>query len=137
MQDNELFSITLGEDQIIRVLYGYQRRVTLKLVKSAVSQASQLITVKHPLIVSGPNIIYLDYDAGKYQASQEPAEIFSAVAVITRTRLEQTLGRMFMRIHKSNYPVRLFTTEAEAEKWLQIYLPSESAQSKPTPLIYA
>ena len=136
MQDNELFSITLGEDQIIRILYGYQRRITLELVKSVVSQSSQLITIKHPLIVAGPNIVYLDYDAAKYQASQEPAELFTAVAVITKTRLEQTLGRMFLRIHKPHFPVRLFTSEAEAEKWVLIYLPSKSAQSKPTPLVY-
>lgn len=136
MRDNEPFSVTLGDDQIIRIVYGYQRRITCQLVKAATAQMSQMITVKHPAIVSGPHMIYLDYDAGKYISSKEPTQLLTAAAVITKTRLEQTLGRMFLRINKPNYPVRLFTSEADAEKWLKIYLPNEENQSSRTPLLY-
>jgi len=126
MRDNEPFSVTLEEDKIIRIVYGFQRRITHALVKAATSQAAQMVSGKHPAIVAGPHMIYLDYDAGKYIASEEPTNTFTAVAVITKTRLEQTLGRMFLRIHKTSYPVRFFTSESDAEKWLRIYQPEES-----------
>lgn len=118
MEDKYTSSVTLDENQIIRVQYGFQRRITLNIVKSVAEKANELVSTPHPFIISGPNIIYLDYDAAKFCCNENLSELISAAAIITRTRLEQTLGRMFLRVHKPNYPLRLFTSEQAAEKWV-------------------
>ena len=63
-----------------------------------------------------------EYEQG-YEAFAEGVEeicaVTSATAIITQSFLSKHLGQLFMWYHKPPYPARLFSSEADAIRWLE------------------
>jgi hypothetical protein len=62
-------------------------------------------------------------DAGRRLYMQERVkEMISAAAFIVSSPISRVIGSLFVGVTKLSFPVRLFTSEAEAVRWLKSYL---------------
>jgi hypothetical protein len=59
-------------------------------------------------------------------AGPEGAQIASATALIIASPLSRVLGSFYLRVNKPAVPTRLFTSEADALRWLRGLLASSS-----------
>jgi hypothetical protein len=77
--------------------------------------------VSYPCCVFLKNIKSANKDARKYFAD-EGNVLLKASALISESPLTTALGNFFLNINKQEIPVRLFTDEKKAEKWLRIFV---------------
>ncbi|RRJ84939.1 hypothetical protein [Aestuariirhabdus litorea] len=109
----------MGEDGIMRVDYGLHAHITLEAVREVAQRAYQLCPRPHLALVMGQRVAKVDTDALRFLQGEEYQRISVAVAVMTRTPLEKFLMRMYSTLHPPTYPVRGFTDEEEALRWLR------------------
>ena len=50
--------------------------------------------------------------------AKEGAECITASALLVESALSRMIGNIFLTINKPDVPVKLFTNEQEAKKWL-------------------
>lgn len=89
---------TLDECRIISEIAGYKKvpiLVDLNLVKT-VSRESRM-----------------------FYAGKEGEKIFKVAALLVGTQMSRVLGNFFLGLNKPVMPVKLFTSEKEALKWLR------------------
>lgn len=61
----------------------------------------------------------LDRDARLYYVRPEAARQLAALAMLIDSQIGRILGNFFMTVNKPPFPLRLFTSEADAIIWLK------------------
>jgi hypothetical protein len=58
-------------------------------------------------------------EAREFYAGEEPARVLAAIALIVDSPLSRMIGSFFLGFNKPRIPLRLFTSEAQALRWLK------------------
>ena len=111
--------VWLESDGILRIDYGHYGQITLDAIKNAYEQHVKLSTKKRPVLVYASTVVRYEREATSFLWSDEICKVTSATAIITQSFLAKHLGQLFMWYHKPPYPARLFSSEAEAIRWLE------------------
>ncbi len=74
---------------------------------------------KVPILVNLNNVKYVSRESRMYYAGEEAEKIFKAVALLVGTQISRLIGSFFIGLNKPVMPVKLFTSEKEALKWLK------------------
>jgi hypothetical protein len=124
--------VRLGEDGILRMV--------LKDVKSfELEHARQTIDAygtagkgaRRPVIADIRKVPWSNVgvagkgsrEARQYFASPEGTRYTSAAAVLVNSDLTRMVVNFFLRFHDPGFPIRVFTDEHDAARWLEPYVP--------------
>lgn len=131
MKEKEIFEtkvakVWLGDDGISRVIFLPKGGVTLDEAKEIISIRSKLILegTKNPVLVDESKNFSITRDARDHFSSMEATEITSALAFLVESKVTRLLVNFFIRINKSTYETKVFTSESKAIKWLKEFLKS-------------
>ena len=110
-----------------KIVFGeFKENVTIKLSDAKIAvkdriQASN--SAKCPLFLDGRKVKRISKEARDYFSSEEGSELLSAAALIVDSSLTKMLANFFIRINfkKPLIPIKLFSNEQEAIKWLEQY----------------
>lgn len=99
------------------------------LVESIEDAHEQIEAVKRlspgkacPLLADARRLKKVSKEAREFYASMETGKHCSAVAIMTESKVSQVLVNFFMKINKPVYPMKMFTNEADALKWLKTFV---------------
>lgn len=116
--------IWLGDDGIVRVVSTFpQGKMTLaeaKEVFSAILKVSK--GKKRPLFVDIRDIKSADRESREYTASEGVSSVLSAMALLIGSPISKVIGNFFLGLNKPKFPVKIFTSEAEAIRWLKGFI---------------
>lgn len=115
------FSISNG---IITGKYKMNAIIGLMEAKEAVRNRIKLAqNTPMPILIDGRSLFKITKEARDYFSSEEGSELLSAAALIVDSSLTKMLANFFIRINikKPLIPIKLFSDEQEAIKWLEEY----------------
>jgi len=64
----------------------------------------------------------IDKSARDYLSSAEATEGLIAMALVIGSSFQRIMGNFFISVNKTSMPVRMFTTESGAGKWLKKFI---------------
>jgi hypothetical protein len=103
---------------IVRVIYPKKGLITLDMFHNIYAQIRQLANTPVAIMIIGQRVHYIEYGALELTTKPEINAFISAQAIVTKTRLECLLGKLYLKTHPTNYPSRCFASEDEAQHWL-------------------
>lgn len=74
--------------------------------------------IKRPLLVQLGKIKSMNRDARMYLGGHEAEENVIATALVIISPIGEIIGNFFIGLNKTLYPIRLFSSEERAIKWL-------------------
>ena len=128
MKDGDIF-----ENDFMRVerrggiVFGAYKRgpITLDMAKDVVKNRLNFSNQKDvPTLVTEKGLKGIERDARQYLGSDEGVKGVKAGAIVTKSSLSSHLANFFIRVSiiRTKVPMRLFTSEKEAVKWLKQFL---------------
>jgi len=112
-----------GEDGIGRVIFLPNSIITVDAAKDYIAAGAKLSKGKSmPVFCDLRKVKSVDRQARKYLASEEVSKLTKASAILVSSPVSRLLGSFFIGLNKPPYPVKLFTSEEEAIKWLEVYI---------------
>ena len=112
--------IWLREDGIIQMVFDPGSEFTLTDTRESLECIVKLSKGKrYPLLVDMRDIKSADYGARQEAATFEDA---ISLAALISSPVSRMIGNVFLTLYKIAYPIRLFTSEAEAIEWLKGFL---------------
>jgi len=106
------------DNEILKVTYPNKGHITLDVFHNIYDQIRNLTSEPAQIMVLGHRVYYVEYEALELTTSPEVVAMISAQAIITKTRLECLLGKLYLKTHPTKYPSRCFLSEDEAQHWL-------------------
>ena len=107
------------------ILCSIAKKVPIQTVEEAKKSLEDFIKItggkKVCLLSDSTNSPPADKEMRDYVAEVLP-KIVKAVAIISRSAVGKMAANLFFSLKKQPYPVRMFTDETEAKKWLSQYL---------------
>lgn len=92
----------------------------LEAAKIAVKSRLEISNgVAYPTLADARGVTSISKEARDYFASPEGTVLLLASALLLDSVLNRFLGNFFLQINKPTIPLKLFTEEKEALKWLQ------------------
>lgn len=73
---------------------------------------------RRPMIADLRKIRSATREVREYYASQDAAEVVSAVAILIESPVSRVIGNFFMKLNRPLYPIQLFSVEDKALEWL-------------------
>lgn len=123
------FNLWLGQDGIVRIIWDPAADVTLEDAHESMVAYLKINEGKsRPLFVDTKTMNSLAREARHYYASDEAAEVASAVAIIVGSPVSRVLGNFYLGLSNPRLPTRLFALEDEALDWLKGFLCEPDAQ---------
>jgi len=117
---SEVAQITLIENGYFHIVYDANTILTLEKAKAVVEAQKKLaVNNQYPNLLEGRSLKEVTPDARKFLASQETAEVNSAVALLVGSPVSRILGNFFLKLDRPAYPMRLFSNQEEAFEWLR------------------
>lgn len=114
--------IWLDEDGIVRLVYAPGAVVTLKEAKEGGAAIIDLCQrAKKPVFIDARRLRNVDREARQFSVGEEAATPWIKAMAVLASPITKVLGELFNRINKPPYPIRLFTSEDEALRWLRNY----------------
>ena len=109
-----------------KILVGTYRsgiHISLETARSIVT-TRKLFTGNLPMpsLIKSQGVISMDKAAREYLASPEATEGLTASAILVQSAFSSFLGNFFLSVNKTSMPVKLFTDEAKAERWLRRFI---------------
>ena len=80
------------------------------------------------MLVDGRDVSSITKEARDYFAKDDGIKLLLASALVADSVLGKFIGNFFLQINKPILPLRLFTDEKEAYKWLQQFKPKKAAK---------
>lgn len=120
--------VTLGDDGVVRVNFGFHARITRAAVEDAHEQRRRLTPYRAPVLVKGEHVLTVDSEAERFASDPKVVKAVTACALLPRTILERVIARLFLRYARPPYPIRVFADEAEAIDWLKPFVTTERAE---------
>jgi len=110
----------VGEDNVLRARYGAGTCETLADAQANVAEAKKLAAgAMLPVLIDMSAMVSITKEARDYYSSAAPAAYSLAQALITASPLSRLIGNFFLGLNKPPMPVRLFTSESDALRWLE------------------
>jgi len=106
------------DNGIVSVIYPKKGHITLDMFHNIYAQIRNLTSEPVPIMIIGQRVHYVEYGALELTTTPEVATLVSAQAIVTKTRLECLLGKLYLKTHRTQYPSRCFLSEDEAQHWL-------------------
>lgn len=125
--ENEVFITTItkvwmGEDGIGRSVVLPNVVITLDAAREHIAACTKSSNGKCvPVFFDLRNIKSVDRQAREYFASEAVCKISKASAVLIGSPVSRVIGNFFIGLNKPSYPVKLFTSEKKAIKWLRSF----------------
>lgn len=115
--------IWLGNDGIVRCLSKPGAEETLDTAKENVAGTWKVaVGHKRPLLVNMVAQKSITKEAREYYSGDDVANYSEATALIVGSPVSRVLGEVFIRLKKTNLPVKLFTSELDAIEWLKGFI---------------
>jgi len=106
------------------ISYGKFKVKVIDLETAKVAVASRIAIsngVAYPILADARHVSSITKEARDYFASTEGTGLMLASALLLDSVLNRFLGNFFLQINKPKIPLKLFTDENEALKWLEQY----------------
>jgi hypothetical protein len=114
----------LREDGIVRISMFSGKMESLADAKENFAIFIELCQdCKRPVLIVLNNVRGITPEARRFYSGDEAAKYISASAFVVASPVSRVLGTFFLGLNKPAYPVRLFTSEAEAIEWLKEFAP--------------
>jgi hypothetical protein len=98
-------------------------KITLKLAKEIVATRLSFIENKPiPALVLNQGVIKMDKDARDYLSSPEGTAGLKCAAILINSNFIAFTVNFFLKVTKTNIPVKTFTDKKEALTWLQQFV---------------
>lgn len=112
--------ICLEDDGFLRQTYLSGAEETLADAHATI-QASKTLSgsQRYPYLADMRGMKSQERAVRAYYASPEVDQAFSALALLTGSRVSNIIANFFLTISKRKSPVKLFVDEAEAIRWLK------------------
>ena len=126
--ENEVFvtsisKVVLGEDGIGRVIFHPNAVVTLEAAKEHLAACAESSGDKRrPVLVHLRSVKSIDREARLYFAGEEASKVTKAGAIVVSLPVTRVAGSFFVGLTRPPFPVKPFTSKAEALEWLEGYL---------------
>ncbi|WP_045463035.1 DUF7793 family protein [Sporocytophaga myxococcoides] len=120
--ENNIISLSyLGK--ILLVDYKKRSIIDLKAVQNSIKEREKLAK-KAPLLVIADisKIEYITRDARAFLAG--PSNKTLATAIVFHSKIQEVIGKIYIKFHKPKTPVKLFTRISDAHEWLQTFIKS-------------
>ncbi len=114
--------IRLLDDGIVHVVNIPGSDIGLEEVKENINITEIIGGKKRPLLVDISKVKSVSREAREYFVSSEGAEIISGCAMLVGSPMSREIGNFFLDLTKLAYPIKLFTSEAEALMWLKNFI---------------
>ena len=112
--------IWIDEQGICHHIYTEGANVTIKDTLDECRIISEISGFKKVPIMVDLNLVKnVCRESRMYYASKEAEKIFKVAALLVGTKMSRVLGSFFIGLNKPTTPVKLFTSEKEALKWLK------------------
>lgn len=111
--------IWLGEDGIIHSINLPGSQTSLEDAKKAIHIAETYGDKKRPLYVDISKIKSVSREARTYFTSEEAVKRINVCAMKVDPPISKVIGNFFLGINKPPYPIKQFTSEDKAIRWLQ------------------
>lgn len=112
-----------GEDGIARIIVSPNAEVSLVDAKESIAAMAKISQGKgYPTLVDLRKEKAMSREAREYFAGEETAKVQSAVALFVESSLSRVIANFFIGLNKTKMPIRVFTSESEAIKWLKGFL---------------
>jgi hypothetical protein len=118
---DEYFDLWL-EDGIVRYRYHQGIIIDMDMAEKLVYCRLKMTAGKtYPGFVDAREVVYAYNGAKKYLASDIGFTGTSAVAILVKSHVQRVIANTFIRLKPAKIPVKLFTEEEKALKWLEAY----------------
>ena len=98
------------------------REFNLESAKIGVSSRLEASNnVAYPMLLDGRNVKSITKEARDYLASAEGSSLLLATALVSNSVLGKFIANFFLQVNKPKIPLKFFTDEDEAMKWLIQY----------------
>jgi len=84
--------------------------------------------VTYPAFADLSSVKEVSREARSY-FSNEAGEDLKAIALIIKNPVTKMMANFFMKFNHPRYPIRFFTSDQEALKWLKQYVDAEAVQN--------
>lgn len=113
----------LGADGIIRITIHPHTEETLADAQESVRAGAVLGRgQRRPLLVDIRAMKAQEREARIYYSGPEAAQVASAMALLSGSRVSALIANFFITVTKNSIPTKLFTDETEALMWLKGFL---------------
>ena len=115
-------NVYLRDDGIVRIDYRGHDRITLDVVRNAYKQHHQLSKDRKPVLIFGQSVLSMDPDAVEFASGKKVQGVTKAAAILAKSYLEEHLGNIYLSYRNLPFPMRLFSSERTALRWLEKHL---------------
>jgi hypothetical protein len=116
-------TLRMGREGILRVTMNAGASETLVHAKANLAATTALAAGRRvPLLVDLRPVKSLDREARALYSGEQTGSVVCAAAMLIESPLSRAIGNIFMGLNKPAFPLRLFTSEAEALAWLTGFL---------------
>lgn len=113
-------TLWMGDDGIIRAVYHDEVNETLEDAKENVAAAQKLAgDRKLPVMIDMSKLKRISREARAYYASEAPARYSTAQALIASSKVSSMIGNFVLGLQRYPMPLKLFTSEEKALRWLR------------------
>lgn len=117
--------IELGQDGIVRLKQPVGTKMGLTEAKAIVAALVDLGKGSKILLINDLREhqgFTSNREARAYMAGKETGDVVQASAFLIGSPVSKVVGNFFMSVNKPLFPIRMFTSEAEAVEWLKGFL---------------
>jgi hypothetical protein len=117
----------LSVDRFIRASFLANAEVTLADAVENIAATAKLTGGRRlPALIDLRRVRSQSADARAYLAGPDANRVSIAVALLIGTPISRVIGNFYLGVNRPTVPTRLFTELAEAERWLDQFLPSRT-----------
>lgn len=116
--------ISLSDEGIIYDVSPRAVRFTMEQARESMAAYLEITGgLRSPLLVDIRQVQGIDRAARQHLTGPDGERAVSAVALLADSALTRAIGNFFIGLNRPSFPVRVFTSEEEALRWLRGYLP--------------
>lgn len=117
------FYTWMGDDGIARTVVKPQAEISLSDAKENTRAIEELYEgEKFPLLIDTRPLKYISKEARDHFSIKDRPTVLNSFALLIGSPLSRIIGNFFMGLNKPSIPMRLFTSEKEAIKWLKQFV---------------
>ena len=120
--DNQFINFKIRDKILVCT---YQQGLSInQLIASEIVRKRIAFTGKRKFatLIISRGVVTVDKPAREYLSSVHGTEGLLASAIVVDSAFGSFLGNFFLAVNKTSMPVKLFTSELRAEKWLKKFI---------------
>jgi hypothetical protein len=128
VNSNEIIELSIADlwidqNNVVRIAFKPTGAHTVEDARTVTSAHRQLTGIRKCPVLADIRRIKVGADkiARAHYAGEESTQLKTALAFVTRSKFQRTVGNIFHFMNRPPYPVKMFTSESEALRWLESY----------------